>query len=139
MARGDDGERVLHLGDRAKRVARAVQKERGCPQLTKMLRAELVRLARRVERIGEQQKHFRNGRIFRRQNCGLACAVRVARENQRTRRDLARGFHGALEAFAIALRRAPLRRPCGALLTIGEIAAQHVKTGAGEGFGDGNQ
>jgi hypothetical protein len=139
VARGDGGERGLHFGDGAERVAGPMEKQRGCPQLIEMLRAELVRLARRMERVGEEQKRVGDAGCFGGENTRLAGAVGMTSEDNGPGHDFAHGFDGALQAFAIALRRATMRRAGRALLAIGKIAAQDVKASGGEGFGNGKQ
>ena len=138
VARGNRGERGLHFRDGAKWIASPVKKKRRRPQLTKVLRAELFEFARRMQRVGEQQQHVGEAGMFRGQHARLAAAVGMASQDQRAGDDLAHGFNGALQTFAIALCGMK-RRSRGPFLAKGQVATQNVKAGAGEGFGDGDQ
>jgi hypothetical protein len=138
VARGNRGERGLHLAGGAKWIASPMQKKRRRPQLNKVLRAELLGFARRMKRVGKQQQHFGEAGMFRGQHGRLTAAVGMASQDERARDDFAHGLDGALQTFAIALGRTK-RRSGGALLAKGQVATESVKAGAGKGFGDGDQ
>src|SRR5580704_5914046 len=76
--RGNQLQSLLDLRDRAERIARALDEESGSVQVEEVLRAKLVRLAGRVQRIRKQEQ---SGGFFGRfgaEHAGLPSAVRVA-------------------------------------------------------------
>ena len=96
--------------------------------MRKVLRTELFRLARRVQRIREEQQRLRHGRGFGGQQSRLTSAIRMPAEDDTSRRNLAHGVGGLTQSFAIAGRCAGKRRSGGTQLAIGKIAAQDVKS-----------
>ena len=109
-----------------------MDKQRRRLQPREVLSTELLRLARRVQRIGEQQQRIGDGGVLGSEECSLPSAVRVPAEDDEFRRDLTYRFGGALQSFAIARGCAWERRTRGTCLAIGKIAAQNVKPSAGE-------
>ncbi|MBI3682829.1 MAG: hypothetical protein HY235_20850 [Acidobacteria bacterium] len=83
--RPDERKGRAHLLDGAERVRRAVHKQAGCPQRGKVRRAEIVRFARRMQRIGEQQKAIGDRGIFRGKHRSLTPAVAVSTEDDALR------------------------------------------------------
>ena len=96
--------------------------------MRKVLRTELFRLARGVQRIREEQQRLRHGRGFGGQQSRLTSAIRMPAEDDTSRRNLAHGVGGLTQSFAIAGRCAGKRRSGGTQLAIGKIAAQDVKS-----------
>jgi hypothetical protein len=103
-------------------------------QPREVLRAELFRFARRVQWIREQQQSIGDRGIIRSQQSRLPTSIRVAAEYHQIRRDLTHRFYGMLQSVTIARGCARKWRTGGTHLTIGKIAAQNVKPGAGELF-----
>ena len=144
VARGDGGEGGVHFGKGTEGVAGAVDEQGWRLEPRKVTRAELLRFARRMQRIGEEQERVGDAGRLRREKRRLAAAIRMASENDERRGDLAHSLGGAQQAFAInfgpgASIEETLRRAGGALLAVRKIAAQNMKTGTRKGFGDRHQ
>jgi len=111
-----------------------MDKQRRRAQSGEVLGAELFRFARRVQRIREQQQGMGDGRVLGSEKRSLPPPVRVPAQYDEPRRDLTHCFGGALQPFAIARGR-PGKRGAGRThLAIRKIAAQNVKSCAGEFF-----
>lgn len=73
MARGDSGEGGADFFDRAEGIAGAVDEERWRVELRKVPGAELIGFARRMERVGEEEKRVGQGGTGRGRFCGGGC------------------------------------------------------------------
>ena len=72
----------MHLLRGPERIASAVYEHHGRSQIREMGGAQLLPFARRVKRIGDEQKPVRCRRIFRSEHTCLAAAVRLSAEDQ---------------------------------------------------------
>ena len=101
--------------------------------------AELKRLARRMQRVRQQQQAGGDVGLIGGEHGGLASAVRVAAEE-----DLAGNFgpqdrNGALNAFSIARRHGRERRAVWTQLAEGQVKAEHQKAGPCKGSSHGGK
>src|SRR5579859_6489047 len=117
---------------RAKRIAAAMHEQRRGGELRKVRGAQLHRLARRVQRIREQQQAGGNTRLLSSQRGGLASAVRMSAEKDPAGYFLAQNSCGPADAFAIACCHSGKWRPVRAQLAKRKIEAQHQKAGLSE-------
>lgn len=132
--RRNGAERRSHLFYGAKRITRPMDEQRWSQQPREVLGTELFNLARRMQRIGEQEQSIGDGGRLRSQKGCLPPSVRVPTEDDEFRCDLTHCFGGALQSLPIARGCARERRTGGVHLAIRKIAAQNVKSGAGECF-----
>ena len=89
-----------------------------------MLDAELLRFARRVQRIGEQQQARNQIWFGGAEHRGLASTVGVAAEKDPARDTLTQSSNRVAQARTIALRVAGKRRTGSPVLAEGQIATQ---------------
>src|SRR5271154_404815 len=102
-------------------------------QVEKMLGAELLGLARRMQGIRQQEEAGSQSRSFFRgllrslgaEHAGLPSTIRVAADKYAARREILQDCDCILQASAIAFAVARSRRAVGPILAVGEIAAQH--------------
>ena len=107
-----------------------------------MLGAELLGLSRRMQGIRQQEQAGSQFRSFFRgflcslgaEHAGLPPAVGVASEKYVAAREILDDRGCVLQACAVAFAVARSRRAVGAILTVGEIAAQHDEAGLGKSF-----
>ena len=92
--RRNGGEGSGHLVNGAERIAGSVNKQRRSPQPWEVLRAELFRFARRVQRVGEEQQRIRDSRRLRGQKSSLPPPIRMPAEYDEFRRDLTHTYGG---------------------------------------------
>ena len=77
-ARRNQRQRGLHFLDRSKRVARAVHEQRRRLHRSEVAGARLLWLARRMQRIRQQQQRVRDSRLLRRQHGRLPASIGMA-------------------------------------------------------------
>jgi hypothetical protein len=66
--------------------------------------AQLVRFARRVERIRQQQQSVRHGVIFRRRHRRLPAAIGMPACEDTSRHQMAKGSNGGPDTFPVGSR-----------------------------------
>lgn len=115
----------FQLVDRAERIAGAVDEERGCPETGEVVGAERLRLARAMERIGQEQKRLDETGMRRGQHARLTTAVRDPAETHPAGAEAAYGPHRMAQPLAISPGCRGRRRPRRTRLTERQIAAQH--------------
>jgi len=129
-------QRLLDLWDRAEGIAGTFNKEGRRVKMEKVLRAKLIGLSRRMQRIRQQEEAGSQSRSFVRgflrnlgtEHAGLPSAVGVAAEKYAAGREILDYRDCILQAGTIAFAVAWCRRSVGSILTVGEIAAQHHET-----------
>jgi len=107
-----------------------------------MLGALLLGLARRMQRVGEQEEGGNWLGVFcglGAEHAGLASAIGVAAEEEAAGNYFFQGGERVLQAGAVAGGVAGAGRAEGSRLAIGEIAAQDGESGGGESFGEGDE
>lgn len=110
-------------------IARAVDKDGGDAEIGEVFGAELGRLAGRMERVREERECIGDFGVFRGDHARLAAAVGLTAEIDGARYFLAHLGNGFANEIAILRGRA----------ASGEIEAEDVDAGLGEGFGDGGE
>src|SRR5271165_5445836 len=98
-----------------------------------MLRAQLLRLARRMQRVGEEQEAVRQFRRGSGQHARLASAVGVAAQEYAALRKLAHGEDRVAKPLAVALRATGAGRAVRRRLAVRQVAAQDEDARLGEG------
>src|SRR5438309_9689817 len=104
-----------------------------------MLRALLLRLARRVQRVGKQKQGCGQIPVFRAQHAGLAAAVGVSPQEDSTLNHPSHYCDRILQTGAVAGGVGGAGWAKGSRLAIGKIAAQHSKAVGGESLGERDQ
>src|SRR5260370_26788398 len=104
-----------------------------------MLSTHLVGLARRMQRVGEQQQTRDKFRLFGTEHAGLASAVGVSAEGNASGYYFLHRGDGVAQAGTITGRIARAGRSVSPQLAIREVAAQDCESGAGEGVGKCDQ
>lgn len=137
--RGDHFDGVLEFGDGAEGIARAVDEERGCAQVGKMLRALLLGTARGMQRVGEKQEGRGQVRLLGAEHARLASAIGVASEVDATGREFFYSSDCMGKAGTVTGGVSGPGRAEGAHLAKGQVAAQHGEAGGGESFGQGTK
>ena len=156
-SRRDHLQRAFELFCGAEGIAGAVDEQCWCAQVGQVLRALLLRVARRMERIGEQQESAYQSRLFRTQHAGLASAVGMAPQddsgfcgrvripasgNIGRKRGTERGLYCGncvLQSCPVPGGVAGTGRAERSRLPIRQIAAEHGDSGGGESIGQGPQ
>lgn len=123
-----------HLFERAGGIAASLDKESGRAEFGEVLGAELVRFARRMERIGEQEQRLGQAWLCCGKDRGLAASIGVASQKNTLCAVAAYRFHGRAEACLIP-GCGVQGRSVGTLLAEGEIATEHGDTRGSEGLG----
>ena len=136
---GDQLQRGFDLRDRAKRVARAVDEERGRYELREMLGAQLRRSFRRMQRIRQEQQTVNQLRLFRYEHSGLPPTVGVAAKKRASRDFRSHDRDCSTETFAVSLGTAGARRSKRASEAKGQVEAQHREAAGGERGGHFDQ
>jgi hypothetical protein len=98
----DQGKGRLHLIVRAEGIAGAMDEQRGRCESRKMSGAQFGRFARRMERVGKQEKSRHKFGLFGNEHAALASAIRMAAEKDASRRFRPQYFHGTAQTFAVA-------------------------------------
>ncbi len=124
----DEFQRILHLSQGAKSIASAMHEEGRRIQAREVCRAQLIRSARRVERVGEQKKPLHQARFACREHRRLPPAVRMAAEINAACRHPAHAGDCASQSLLIAFGASSRRRPRGSRLPERQIASQHGDT-----------
>jgi len=116
-----------------------MNEERRSFKLRKMGGTQLLRLARRVQRIGEQQEPVGESRIFRSQHTGLPAAIRDAAEPELAWMLFPEFQQFRLQACAVALGVGRARRTRRALLPENQIVPDDGDLMFGECIGERHQ
>src|SRR4029077_13241825 len=93
-----------HLLVRAKGIARAMDENCRHIKLGKMFGTQLRSLARRMQRVGEQEKSRRNLRLLGSQHACLASAIRMSTEKDPSGSLCPQNFYSTGQAFTITCR-----------------------------------
>ena len=104
-----------------------------------MPRAQLLRLAGRVQGVGEKQQCRRGRRLLGREQARLPAAVGDAAEGDRAGDEVAHRRGRAAQSVAVGAGRGGRGRSFRAALPERQVAAQHRESGAGEGVGGGGE
>ena len=103
-------DRAAQLFQRAEGVARAVDEQRGRAPFREKTGAQLIRLPRRMQRIGKQQQPVGQPGTLGRDHRGLPAAVGMPAGEHAPLRPLPQRLHRPGHAFAIARLRRGRRR-----------------------------
>ena len=104
-----------------------MHKQRRSYELGEMRDAQLLRFARRMERIREKDQPINQSGVLSRQHGRLAATVGMSAEEYMTRRLLPYQFHGPPQSFSIARGPSGRWRTKRALLPKRQIDAQYRK------------
>ena len=135
-AGGDQPERSLHFVEGSESIARAVNEERGDLNRSEVARAQLLRLVRWMQRIGEQQQRIGNVGLFRGEHGRLPASVGMAAEEDFLSADFSQCFHGAAQSLAVAFGLRWKWWTFRTLLAKWKIAAQRHDARVRKGFRD---
>ena len=116
-----------------------MHEQAGRAQIRQMLNAKLLRLARRMQRIGKQQQSGHQLRLRGAKHRRLPPAIGVAAQKNSARHILAQSRNRIAQTRAIAFRIARKRRAGSPLLAKGQIAAQNDVAMSGKSFAERHQ
>src|SRR3954447_14801676 len=100
---------------------------------------QLIKFARRMQRVRKQKQSSDELRLLRRQHAALSSTVGMTSEEDAPRSFGSQQVHGTAQAFTIARSHGWERWPARTRLAKGQIAAQHKISGIRESIGQSNQ
>lgn len=122
--RWDHFHRLLEFWNQSEGIARAVDEQDLRAQIGQVLRALLLGLTRRMQRVRKQQQASGEFRLFGTEHARLASTIGMAAEEDAARDLFSKGGNSVLQAGAIARGVARTGRSPGADLSKREIAAE---------------
>src|ERR1700722_4985562 len=135
----DQRQRRLQFGNGTERVGGSVDENSRRAQIGKMRGPQLGRLARWVQRIGQQQQAFRELGFLGREHAGLPSSVRLAAEIDRARRHFAKKLDCRSQAGSVRGRQRWRRGTARTLLAKRKVATENGYTSLAECGGEGHQ